>query len=534
MVEKQTLDVKKKRRFCLSIILGSVLAIGVLIALILAFVVFPRGSSQSITSASDTTFKPTSSAQPEQQPLPLPANATVSASYSVQQYLWPMPQTELSLRPQTRLVRSMRYKHFHSLLLQPGSIYLANITDFPKFPYRGLLLDTARNFFLPTDLKRILDGMAASKMNVLHWHLYDSQSFPIEWKAHPEIHVNNIVDYAFHLNIRVIPEFELPGHNAVFGHVDPSYIAGWNHTPWDEYCVQPPYVGSWFKDPVIHVGHDEVSNAPYGSRNVLEMMRSFETQLVAILRKNGKQYAGWDEISDVYGIQDLIPKNAIVTVWRSPGLDRIKASVAAGFQNIVVGPSSHWYLDCSPSAEWCSQPFERENPATSYNAPGFITRSAGQWHRWETVYGLDILQGVENPDVIKGGFGALWTETIKRHNIDRYLFPRLSVIGERLWSYNNVAFDSITTSQRLNRFRSSLVNEWGIDAADIGYTGNSEGVVYRPEICDRISSQAGWQLGTILVGNPSTGNTNAYCPIANLYNTNQLVHLVPEKVKLDF
>ncbi|KAJ3295680.1 hypothetical protein HDU79_008706, partial [Rhizoclosmatium sp. JEL0117] len=458
------------------------------------------------------------------------------------------------------------------LITSSGSIVLTSIKDSPKFPYRGLLLDTARNYFSPKDIKRVLDGMAFSKLNVLHWHLFDSQAFPMEWPLYPQIHTNSayrdksgslkvyskkeikeIVEYAFERNIRVIPEFEVPGHNAVFGHVDESFVAGWNHTPWDEYCVQPPCgqaivdkgevvqliddlitdVGGWFRDPVVHVGHDEVNLKSWGDIDVKAMMRRFETELVGILEKNGRQYAGWDEIADLYGIEDLVPKDALVTIWRSPSTDRVKAALKAGFTNIVVGPSSHWYLDCSPSAPWCQSAWEKQNPSdTAYDIPGYLTHP-GQWHNWTTVYSFDPLYDVPEPSVIKGGFGALWSETIKKHNIDRFLFPRLSVIGERLWSYDSVEYSAVDTKQRLERFRASLVNELEIDAAELGYLGNKEGMVYRPELCDGVEEGEGWQIGPQLEGNPvSEGTKGSYCSIARLYDTEKFVHNTPKKVKI--
>ncbi|KAI9335243.1 glycoside hydrolase superfamily [Obelidium mucronatum] len=460
------------------------------------------------------------------------------------------------------------------LITSSGAVVLTTVSDSPRFKYRGLLLDTARNFFTIKDMKRVLDGMMYSKINVLQWHLYDSQSFPIEWDMYPMIHENaayrdsrgrlkvykkkeieEIVEYAFERNIRVIPELELPGHSAVFGFIHDSFVAGWNHTPWNEFCVQPPCgqaivekgevmqivddlvsdIGSWFRDPVLHVGHDEVNMKSYGDIDVKKMMRDFEVQLVGILERNGKRFAGWDEIADV---SYLVPKDALVTIWRSPSTERVKAAVQAGFQNIVVGPSSHWYLDCSPSANWCSSPFERMNPPSAYNIPGFITYP-GQWHNWTTVYSYDVLEGIENKQVIKGGFGALWTETVKRHNLDRYLWPRLGVIGERLWSYDRVNYDEEWTGMRLRRFRASLVNELGIDAAEIGYLGNEEGMVYRPELCDGVLEGTEWQLGdeswVELVGNPSEkGRKGEYCAIAKLYDTEKLEPLPPKKVKYEF
>ncbi|KAI9342805.1 glycoside hydrolase superfamily [Obelidium mucronatum] len=518
------------------------------------------------------------------------------------------------------------------LITKDGKLVLAKIEDKPAFPYRGLMLDTARNFFPVSDIKRILDGLAASKLNVFHWHIYDSQSFPIVWDRYPEVaqkaafknkdgsikaytkkDVQDIVKYAFERNIRVIPEFETPGHNAVLGHIDESLISSWNHSPWDgnsfasnamcsnqtvpvdlvtndcvggvawwgrHYCNQPPCgqldvrqekalvvldqlineVGSWFSDPVLHVGHDEVNPRAYGLvpdnwdvaplETLHPMMRDFDRRLVGML--GGKTLSAWDEIVTDFGVQDIIPKNSLITVWQGPTVDKVNTIHNAGFKNIVLAPSDTYYLDCSPSARWCSSDFERTVPADKYDIPGFATFS-GQWHNWTHMYDYQPLAGLsaETQKSIKGGFGAMWTETIKRNNVDRFIFPRVSVIAERFWS--NPAKRDESTEKRFNRFRASLVNEKAIAAAELSYLGNKEGIVYRTEYCDgeglKAPSQktgeccfAGQQNtdsngGPLL--NPYSSHFDPkvngdYCAIAALYNTNDLVYTKPAPVAYEF
>ncbi|KAI9335985.1 glycoside hydrolase superfamily [Obelidium mucronatum] len=518
------------------------------------------------------------------------------------------------------------------LITKDGKLVLAKIEDAPVFPYRGFMLDTARNFFTVDDIKRMLDGLAASKLNVFHWHIYDSQSFPIVWDRYPQVakkaafknkdgsvkaytkkDVQAIVKYAFERNIRVIPEFETPGHNAVLGHIDAELISSWNHSPWDgnsfannamcsnqtvpvdkvtndcvggvawwgrHYCNQPPCgqldvrkekaleildqlineVGSWFSDPVLHVGHDEVNPRAYGLvpdnwdaaplETLHPMMQNFDRRLLGML--GGKTLAGWDEIVTDFGVQDIIPKKSIITVWQGPTVDKVNTIVKAGFKNIVLAPSDTYYLDCSPSARWCSSEFERTVPADKYDIPGFATFS-GQWHNWTHMYDYKPLAGLgaEAQSAIKGGFGALWSETIKRNNLDRFAFPRISVIAERFWSNPETRTDA--TAARLNRFRASLVNEKGIAAAELSYLGNKEGIVYRTEYCDGEGLKApGQKTGECCFAGQQNTDSNGgpllnpysshfdpkvngdYCAIAALYNTNDLVYTKPAPVAYDF
>ncbi|KAI9327966.1 glycoside hydrolase superfamily, partial [Obelidium mucronatum] len=516
------------------------------------------------------------------------------------------------------------------LVTAQGALAVADVADAPRFAYRGFMLDTARNFFPVQDLKRLLDGFAAAKINVFHWHIYDSQSFPIKWDSYPQLlkaaykdaqgkpkvyteqQVRDLIQYAWQRNIRVIPEFEMPGHNAVFGHIDPSLIASWNHSPWDnfnaypannsnpanptyvgwgrQYCAEPPCgqldvrkskaialldqlvgeVGAWFADPVLHVGHDEVNARAYGlvpdnwdsvpADATHALMRDFEPKLLSILAKHGKKYAAWDEVAWAYGIESMVPKDAVVGVWSDYAKNLVPAMTKLGLNKIVVAPYSTYYFDCSPSQIWCvdwdyeggSESFE---PPTKYDNAGLITYP-GRWHTWEKMYTTDILAGLTESDkkAIYGGSGALWSETVKRHNLDRYVFPRVAAIAEQLWSYDNApAFDKVKTSERLARFRASLINEHSIDAAALDYLGNQEGVVYRMESCDA-DIHARWGKSTAASGEagmPTTddaGNApigdvyaNAYytafgdfCKTAALYNTNSFVPAVPAKVAYGF
>jgi len=320
-------------------------------------------------------------------------------------------------------------------------------------------------------------------------------------------------------------------------------------------------VGSWFQDPVLHVGHDEINarayklvpeawdEVPFDA--LFPMMREFEPKLLKMLAKAKKTYAAWDDVADQFGIEDIVPKNGLIGVWQGPTVERVNKMAEQGFNNIILSPSDTYYLDCSPSARWCSSDYERTIPATKYDIPGFATFT-GQWHNWTMIYNYDPLAGLtpKAQAAIKGGQGSLWTETIKRHNVDRFTFPRASVIGEKLWSYANAKFDG-NTAKRLARFRASLINELQIDAAALDYLGNGEDMVYRTEMCDGAGMTAANQKTNecCFPGEPLTGGNGGelqppygshfadptdYCRIAGKYITNQLVHAVPAKVSYGY
>lgn len=154
------------------------------------------------------------------------------------------------------------------------SIFPVFLEDFPRFPYRGLMMDSSRHFLPVSVLKTMLDGMEASKMNVFHWHLSDQQSFPFEsakfpllsqkgsyspWAVYTRDDVLDVVKYARYRGIRVIPEFDMPAHTGTF-------ILGYPYLKGSALCCFDPtlettyqFIDSFleeivglFKDEVVH------------------------------------------------------------------------------------------------------------------------------------------------------------------------------------------------------------------------------------------------------------------------------------------
>lgn len=133
----------------------------------------------------------------------------------------------------------------------PGNV---TIEDKPVYPYRGILLDTARNYISLPVIKRILDGMSLSKLNTFHWHITDSQSFPYVSKSNPNLSklgayspskiytpedVAEVIQFGLERGIRVMPEFDAPAHVGE-GWQDTDFVACFNRKPWVDYCVEPP------------------------------------------------------------------------------------------------------------------------------------------------------------------------------------------------------------------------------------------------------------------------------------------------------
>ncbi|MCD6201557.1 MAG: family 20 glycosylhydrolase [Bacteroidales bacterium] len=239
---------------------------------------------------------------------------------------------------------------------KPG-ISTAVIHDQPRFSWRGLMIDVCRHWIPKDVILRNIDAMAAVKMNVLHLHLTDYQAFRIESKVFPLLQekgsggnyftqedIREIIRYAADRGIRVVPEFDLPGHCTSWfaGYPELATLPG-RYVPDTTFGVLYPVMdptreevyrfldrffgemASLFPDPYIHIGGDEVNPKQWNeSKHVQQFMQNhnltdahalqayFNNRLEAILKQHGKKMMGWDEI-----LNPSLPKDIIVQSWRN-------------------------------------------------------------------------------------------------------------------------------------------------------------------------------------------------------------------------
>jgi len=269
-------------------------------------------------------------------------------------------------------------------LVQPGKtgfeLPAVEIEDSPRFPWRGLSFDVSRHFMPVPVVKRTLDGMAAVKLNVLHWHLSDDEGFRVESKRFPKLQqlasdgmyytqaeVRDVIAYARERGIRVIPEFDLPGHATSWFVAYPQYASGKppyhirnvSTDPSDTmdpskeatYVFLDGFIGEMaalFPDAYFHVGGDEVdpkdwkANAriqAFMKQHKLEnedaLQAYFTRRLQTIVTRHGKRMAGWDEI-----LRPDIPKSILIQSWR--GQKSLADAAKQGYDGIL---SAGWYLD---------------------------------------------------------------------------------------------------------------------------------------------------------------------------------------------
>ena len=317
-----------------------------------------------------------------------------------------------------------------------------HIEDRPRFRWRGLLLDVGRHFQPPEVIKRTLDGMAVVKLNVLHWHLSDDQGFRVESRRYPRLQrlgsdgryytqdeIREIVAYARDRGIRVVPEFDMPGHSTAWFVGYPQYASGpgpyqiersfgvfdpaFDPTREATYQFIDGFIAEMaalFPDPYWHVGGDEVNgrqwnrNARIGRFRKLHHLKDnqalqtyFSQRLGRILTRHGRRMVGWDEI-----LQPGLPRTAVIQSWR--GTEYLGQAVRQGNHAILSAP---YYLDHIDPAEYhyLADPLPPETSLT----PAEQT-------------------------MVLGGEACMWAEHVSPETVDSRVWPRLAAIAERFWS----------------------------------------------------------------------------------------------------
>ena len=319
------------------------------------------------------------------------------------------------------------------------------IKDQPRFAWRGLLIDVARHF-IPLDvLKRNVDGMAAVKMNVMHLHLSDDQGFRVESKRFPKLHemgsdglyytqgeMRDLVAYAHDRGVRVIPEFDTPGHSRSWFVGYPELASGpgpYKIDPGGPDSVTDPMkegtykfldkfvdeMGKLFPDAYFHIGGDEVDGKhwdanstiqafihSHGMKNNQDLQAYFNQRLQKILTKHHKLMIGWDEI-----LHPGLPKTIVIHSWR--GQESLAAAAKQGYSGLL---SFGYYLDLM----W---------PASRHYAVDPMSGAAASLN-------------AEEKSRIIGGEACMWTEWVTPEILDSRIWPRTAAIAERLWSPQEV------------------------------------------------------------------------------------------------
>jgi hexosaminidase len=349
------------------------------------------------------------------------------------------------------------------------------------------MIDTARHYLPVATIKHAIEAMAAAKMNALHWHISDDQSFPLCLTSAPQLcavaayrdrktgdslnyttaDVRDLVAFAAARGVRVIPELDLPGHSAAFARAAPSVYAncatsssklpdprakeagGQFYTLLDAMMTE---ISSLFPDHVMHMGGDEIKTDCWSAsaevqtwakaQNLttsLELVGYFQQRVQAIVSSHGKRTMFWDE----FWAAGLPALNSTFAEVRGT-LAAYTGLLDAGRPTLTTGISEAWYLDhgvCSPR---------------------FVQMD------WEPYYTHDPFHGLSEAQLamVLGGEVDMWGEGVDATNFESRVFPWASAVGERLWSPPARSSSISEAAGRLAEHRCMLVQR-GVAAAPI-------------------------------------------------------------------
>uniref|UniRef100_A0A0D6R4V9 Beta-hexosaminidase n=1 Tax=Araucaria cunninghamii TaxID=56994 RepID=A0A0D6R4V9_ARACU len=342
------------------------------------------------------------------------------------------------------------------------------IQDEPRFAFRGLLIDTGRHYQPVEVIKQIIDSMSYAKFNVLHWHIVDEESFPLEVPSYPALwkgsytrwerytvdDAREIVEFAKSRGINIMAEIDVPGHSESWG---VGYPDLWPSAD----CKEPLDVSKNYTFEVIasiladfrkifpfklfHLGGDEVHTDCWTNTDKVKEwldehnMTAKDAYQYFVLRAQemaislGWTPVNWEETFNAFG-EKLNPKT-IIHNWLGGGV--CPRAVDKGFK-CIFSNQGVWYLD-------------------HLDVP------------WEEVYSSDPVEGISDPSqqqLVIGGEACMWGETADASDVQQTIWPRAAAAAERLWSAVEDTSDLSIALPRLEYFR-CLLNQRGIPAAPV-------------------------------------------------------------------
>ncbi|MEU4523076.1 family 20 glycosylhydrolase [Amycolatopsis sp. NPDC024027] len=329
----------------------------------------------------------------------------------------------------------------------PWSVPGATIVDYPRFAYRGAMLDVARHFHPVPTVKRYLDQLAQYKINNLHLHLADDQGWRIQIDSWPRLttyggstqvgggaggyytkaQYTDIVNYAASRHITVIPEIDMPGHvNAAlasYAELNCNGVAPALRTDtavgYSSLCISKDITYTFIADvlrelaaltpgPYLHIGGDEAS-----STSAADYL-TFVNKVLPLVAATGKSVVGWHDVAKA-----SLPASATPQFWGTSTSDPGVSTAVSRGSKVILSPANKAYLDMK------------------YNSSTPIGLSWAGYIEVQDAYGWNpgaYLSGV-GESAVRGVESPLWTETVVTpSDIDYLAFPRLAAHAELGWS----------------------------------------------------------------------------------------------------
>ncbi|KAF0683653.1 Aste57867_24298 [Aphanomyces stellatus] len=440
-----------------------------------------KATECTLTSVEDTPLSISATIKTSKETLSMETDESYSLTIDLTKTSTPIAITAASLfgyrHALMTLSQLVEYDDIsHSMYIVASAV----IRDAPAFAHRGLALDTSRNFYSVPALKRVLDGMGATKLNTFHWHMTDTHSFSVEIIGEPRLtqygaysarqvytqaEVRALVRYGKARGIRIVPELDAPAHVGAGWTWGPEANLGdlvvcYDHDPWMEACVEPPCgqlnprnpnifpilttiyteFNALFESDVFHMGGDEVHVGCWNSsalvtagmksrqkRDFLDLWAAFQQQVLDSLHEMAptKKAMLWSsDLTNVATIDKYLdPSDYIIQIWDATTVEgeptKIAAQLAKKGFHVVLSNYDKWYLDCG-GGNWLSN-------GTSWCDP---------YKSWQHIYDVDLFQDMPSrmTKYVLGGEVALWAEMADEYAAEVKLWPRAAAAAERLWS----------------------------------------------------------------------------------------------------
>lgn len=403
------------------------------------------------------------------------------------------------------------------ILYEDGAFHVESaveVWDQPLFPHRGIMIDSGRNYLKIDTIKAQIDIMSLSKMNVLHWHIEDSQSWPIILKSYPQMSkgafteretytiqdLADVVKYGKERGVRIVPELEAPGHGSAGWLQVNSLLVACANAWWSndnmkfKVANEPPAgqleilndelydvikgvydeLSEVFSDNVFHVGADELNANCYNfsaitqewfkansSRTMKDLTQYFFDKALPIYNNTkNRRLTMWEDVVTTSDGAHSIPKDVIMQSWNND-MGNVKFLADKGY-DVIVSSSSHFYLDCGYGGFVSNDP---EYVPVKQN-DGFNNGFGGSWcgpyKTWQTIYDYDFTSTLtdEEKSHVLGAEAALWSEQVDSVVLIQKIWPRAAALAESTWSGNRDKTGMLRTTQltqRILNFREWLV-----------------------------------------------------------------------------
>ncbi|KAK9799837.1 hypothetical protein WJX73_007713 [Symbiochloris irregularis] len=390
----------------------------------------------------------------------------------------------------------------------------------------GLLLDTSRHFLPVLIIKDTLDAMAWAKLNVFHWHIVDDQSFPFVSERLPLLSlfgafspehvytpddVRDVVAFARARGIRVVPEFDTPGHTLAWGKGYPDLLVDCCDAQGQPTGAKGPmnparngtYTLLWsllrevverFPDAYLHLGGDEVpfdcwqSNpevrdwmASAGVADMAALEQRFEERVLGLAAAAGRAYIVWQDVLD-NGVQ--VRDDTVVHVWKwwwpvADGEGQPSTGEAAQCRNGVPAGACELSKGCCPASGMAANDVPgwthemarvtQQGYKTLLSSPWYLNLGEMASEDWATFYQVEPLgfEGTrEQHSQVMGGEACVWGEYVDATNVISRTWPRAAAVAERLWSDASVR-DLDQARARLSQHRCRMLAR-GLNAEPLG------------------------------------------------------------------